>query len=356
VNHWYEKVVSGSSTTTYWLGSEMVAVHETGHDTVWVHTDSLGSPVTWTAPGTGKGTTAVHAYLPWGGTRAQTGTTYTARDFTGQLKDGASGLHFYNARYYDSVLGRFLSPDSIVPNPRDARDFNRFTYVTSNPLKYTDPNGHDPCSGQGTECWASVDPALLTGYMASPITSASGEPPGTPAAPSVTTYTGADGHLYEVTVIPVILVVNPLLPDGSYLFSSEAQYFLVPYTIVDNGGCSGALQCVFGRGRSFAPPGQMINTQERSLQNAGLIAHEVFHHVEQQSGMTEFIWFTQYAGELVKTGGNHSANSFEARANQIQELVRQGIIAFEYRFEIIKQVRDLGVQPQRLPVNPTARR
>ncbi len=34
--------------------------------------------------------------------------------FTGQYKDD-TGLLFYNARYYDPTLGRFLSADSIVP-------------------------------------------------------------------------------------------------------------------------------------------------------------------------------------------------------------------------------------------------
>lgn len=113
--------------------------------------DSLGSPAAWTASGTSKSTTAVHAYLPWGGTRHTSGTQYTDRDFTGQLKDGSSGLHFYNARYYDAAIGRFASPDSIVPNQWDARHFNRLAYVTNNPLRYTDPTGHDPYyKGSGT--------------------------------------------------------------------------------------------------------------------------------------------------------------------------------------------------------------
>jgi len=38
----------------------------------------------------------------------------TTLDYTGQKKDG-TGLLFYNARYHDPKLGRFLSPDSIVP-------------------------------------------------------------------------------------------------------------------------------------------------------------------------------------------------------------------------------------------------
>jgi RHS repeat-associated protein len=62
--------------------------------------------------------------------------------FTGQELDGETGLYFYGARYYDPVLGRFIQPDTLVPNPRDPQDLNRYTYAGNNPLKYTDPTGH----------------------------------------------------------------------------------------------------------------------------------------------------------------------------------------------------------------------
>ncbi len=63
-------------------------------------------------------------------------------DFTGQRLDG-TGLHFYNARYYDSLLGRFISADTIVPGV-DSQAYNRYAYVRNNPLRYTDPTGHCP--------------------------------------------------------------------------------------------------------------------------------------------------------------------------------------------------------------------
>ncbi len=49
---------------------------------------------------------------------------------------------FYNARYYDPYLNRWIQPDSIVPNPADPQSLNRFTYARNNPVKYTDPTGH----------------------------------------------------------------------------------------------------------------------------------------------------------------------------------------------------------------------
>ncbi|MBI5828048.1 MAG: RHS repeat-associated core domain-containing protein [Chloroflexi bacterium] len=59
-----------------------------------------------------------------------------------------TGLNFYNARYYDSAIGRFVSADSIVPQPGGTQGFNRYAYAMGNPMKFTDPTGHDPCSGK----------------------------------------------------------------------------------------------------------------------------------------------------------------------------------------------------------------
>jgi len=46
------------------------------------------------------------------------------------------------AREYDPSLGRWLSADTIVPDPANPQSFNRYAYVLNNPLKYTDPSGH----------------------------------------------------------------------------------------------------------------------------------------------------------------------------------------------------------------------
>jgi RHS repeat-associated protein len=57
------------------------------------------------------------------------------------LKD-SNGLHFYQSRYYDSGLARFIQPDLIVPDPYSPQTLNRFAYALNNPAKYTDPTGH----------------------------------------------------------------------------------------------------------------------------------------------------------------------------------------------------------------------
>ena len=45
-------------------------------------------------------------------------------------------------RGWPPLLGRFLSPDTLVPQPDDPQSFNRYSYVRNNPLRYVDPSGH----------------------------------------------------------------------------------------------------------------------------------------------------------------------------------------------------------------------
>ncbi len=62
--------------------------------------------------------------------------------YTGQIFDEDTGLYYYNARYYDAELGRFIQPDTIVPDPFAPQTLNRYSYCNNNPLNYIDPSGH----------------------------------------------------------------------------------------------------------------------------------------------------------------------------------------------------------------------
>ena len=48
-------------------------------------------------------------------------------------------------------LNRWTQPDTIVPNPGNPQNFNHFSYVLNNPLKYSDPDGHDECDANCRE-------------------------------------------------------------------------------------------------------------------------------------------------------------------------------------------------------------
>jgi RHS repeat-associated protein len=91
------------------------------------------------------------SYDAWGKRRQPGGaddpsgsiTSQTTRGFTSQEHLADVGLINFNARIYDPMVGRFLSADSIVPNPTDPQSFNRYGYVRNRPLSATDPSGHD---------------------------------------------------------------------------------------------------------------------------------------------------------------------------------------------------------------------
>ncbi len=106
----------------------------------YYHTDHLGS----SSVITDETATKVQSltYFPYGQTRTSTGSIDVHHKYTSQELDDSTGLYFYNARYYDPALGRFVSADSIIPNPRDPQALNRYSYVRNNPIIYTDPSGH----------------------------------------------------------------------------------------------------------------------------------------------------------------------------------------------------------------------
>ncbi|MBI3601724.1 MAG: VCBS repeat-containing protein [Candidatus Omnitrophica bacterium] len=49
---------------------------------------------------------------------------------------------FLSSRYYNPQLGRFITPDTIVPGPGNPQNFNRYSYCNNNPVNFTDPSGH----------------------------------------------------------------------------------------------------------------------------------------------------------------------------------------------------------------------
>jgi RHS repeat-associated protein len=62
------------------------------------------------------------------------------------------GIYHYGARFYSPKVGRFLSPDTIIPGAGNPQAWNRYSYVLGNPLKYTDPTGHSAACEDGDDC------------------------------------------------------------------------------------------------------------------------------------------------------------------------------------------------------------
>ena len=92
-----------------------------------------------------------NSFDPWGRLRnPETKEIYSlgtepelmlGRGYTGHEHLTWFGLINMNARLYDPVLGRFLSPDPFVQMPDFTQNFNRYSYCLNNPLVYVDENG-----------------------------------------------------------------------------------------------------------------------------------------------------------------------------------------------------------------------
>jgi RHS repeat-associated protein len=82
-------------------------------------------------------------------TQPATNPGVTSRGFTGHQHNNTGvypiGLIYMNARYYLPEAGRFISPDTIVPDPSNPQSYNRYAYALNWPINLTDPSGRMPC-------------------------------------------------------------------------------------------------------------------------------------------------------------------------------------------------------------------
>lgn len=71
-----------------------------------------------------------------------TASQTTREAYTFQTQLGLwMGMNHMNGRVQDAVTGRMLSGDPFTPDLTNAQSYNRYSYVSNNPLTNTDPNG-----------------------------------------------------------------------------------------------------------------------------------------------------------------------------------------------------------------------
>jgi RHS repeat-associated protein len=172
----------------YLFNGQVIGEHDnwTGGTVTYLHGDHLGSVSL--ATNSSGAAVSKQDFDPWGKVRGTSAIGQTSLNYTGQRLDG-TGLLYYHARYYDPVLVRFVSADTIVPGagaltvaPSDAtaaaawatggggarnpQELNRYSYVNNNPLRYTDPTGHCveivSCTLEGAAAGTVVAPGVGT--------------------------------------------------------------------------------------------------------------------------------------------------------------------------------------------------
>ncbi|MGI0091769.1 MAG: RHS repeat-associated core domain-containing protein [Nitrososphaerales archaeon] len=62
--------------------------------------------------------------------------------YTGKHYDSATGLYYYNARFYSPSLQRFITEDSDTGSISNPQSLNLYSYALDNPETNNDPTGH----------------------------------------------------------------------------------------------------------------------------------------------------------------------------------------------------------------------
>src|SRR5713226_3858354 len=153
-----------------------------GTTLTYLHHDQLGSLVS--ATNSSGQEVASARYWPFGSLRTLTGSLPSDRLFAGQTRDALTGtpsdavndrFYFFRARYLDTTIGKFHTPDSIVPDPGNPQALNRYSYVLNQLLRLTDPTGHMVSAGDEGGSTGEDTAAVLTqdfegtAYGAAPI-------------------------------------------------------------------------------------------------------------------------------------------------------------------------------------------
>ena len=155
VGNWYEWKNGAMGAKYYGVYTERersaagqrIAMRQDNGWARWLFTDHLGSTTLTYDPNGAK--ILEQRYTAWGEPRYQRGSVWQTRyHYTGQYSQMDSiGLMYYNARWYDPALGRFVSADSIVPlAAQGVQAWDRYAYVNNSPVNFNDPSGHLLCS------------------------------------------------------------------------------------------------------------------------------------------------------------------------------------------------------------------
>jgi RHS repeat-associated protein len=129
--------------------------------------DGIGSITSLT--GTSSTITQSYMFDSFGKTTSNGASTnpfkYTGRDF-----DSETGLYYYRARYYNSMIGRFISEDPIS----FIAGINFYGYAANAPLRFVDPTGTSNALIHEEE---TLHAALDAGFSYSDAVRLSGEVP-----------------------------------------------------------------------------------------------------------------------------------------------------------------------------------
>jgi RHS repeat-associated protein len=264
-----------STTRYYSIAGQRPAMRNNDGSINYLLGDHLGS-VSTVVDASGQ-IVSQSRYLPFGNVLWEDGDSPTDYTYTGQRSLSDIGLMDYNARFYDPMLGRFTSPDSIIPDPGSVIGYNRYAYVNNNPMIYTDPSGHSPIidddpygnpivdlptSGETTYSWDFIKNITNSGNTGSGSTGSTGS---SGSSQSGNSSDGSD--MYKIPGAPILnLTLLPIYgsPDTNmYDTTVYTEYYLTNYQVAT---LSTDLMT------TYMSPERLIKTGLRTLGEGGAIA------------------------------------------------------------------------------------
>jgi len=133
-----EKKSDGTNYNYHYFGGKLYG--RTGPEgTVYYHHDGLGSVVAITDAN--GNILNEYAYEVFGEPTIIKETVENSIMFTGEPYD-QSGFIYLRARYYDPIVGRFVSSDKYKGEIADPSSQNSYAYCGNNPVNYVDPSGY----------------------------------------------------------------------------------------------------------------------------------------------------------------------------------------------------------------------
>ncbi|MFZ6682219.1 RHS repeat-associated core domain-containing protein [Undibacterium sp. Tian12W] len=153
-----ESVSQGAAnqSTSYILGLELIVQNKAGQQSFY-HADALGSVKVLTD--TSGNVTDAYQYDAFGSVIAKSGTTANQYRYTGEYFDETIALQYNRARYYDPLVGRFVSHDTYIGEKIKPITLNKYAYANVNPVKLRDPSG---LMGMAEQQSTSANGATLT--------------------------------------------------------------------------------------------------------------------------------------------------------------------------------------------------
>lgn len=131
---------NNKDTTFYTYGTDLISMTDPKRDEFYYHNDGLGSVRSMSDR---KGSIKnIYLYDAFGQVQKEMGHVDNDFQFTGEQMDDETGLMYLRARYYDPVIGRFITKDQFPGFVSNTQSLNRYSYVRNNPVNSIDPTGN----------------------------------------------------------------------------------------------------------------------------------------------------------------------------------------------------------------------